>query len=309
MIEIKKLVSFVQVADSGSFTQAAILLNIAHSGLSRQILELERQLGYPLFYRTGRGVRLTEFGEHICESSRNLIACARQFEDEATALKGAPRGLVKIGLPGSVAMILAGPLFERIRDKYPQIRVRLIEGLSGLIEEMLSNARLDLGMFFATHPTPSLGQSLLGYSDLYLISAHADRLTRKPTVRLAQLAGIPLILPGRPHAIRAFVEEAAAKISAKLTIPYEVDSLLSMKAAAESGVGYTVTMFHSVAPEVQAGRLQASKITAPVLTRALILASTTHQPLTIPARAVLQEVSALTKEFIAAGKWNARLTK
>ena len=146
MLALAKLQTFVRVAESGSFTKAALLLDTVHSGLSRQVIELERELGYRLLTRTGRGVRLTDQGRWLYERARHLIDAVQSVSDEAQALRGVPVGTVTIGMPGSVAVLLGSRLLIEASRKYPQVRIRLIEGLSGSIEEMLAVGRLEFAL-------------------------------------------------------------------------------------------------------------------------------------------------------------------
>jgi len=306
MLALGKLYSFVKVVECGSFTKAAILLNTAHSGLSRQIIDLENEFGYRILQRTGRGVRLTEPGSRLFEHAKSLIAAAKAFEDEARALRGIPIGTVTIGLPGSIAALLGSRLLIMASRKYPEVKIRLIEGLSGSIEEMLATGRVDFALFFAAPERRGRGSIPLFCSDLCLVGNARDKLVRADTVELAKLAGLRLILPGMPHAIRSAVQQACTAASIEFHVTYEADSLSTMKRAVEDGAGYTVTSWDSVAREVTGGQLAAAKIVQPVLTRELVLEYSPLQPLTIAAKAILEQTQALSRDLLADPVWRLR---
>lgn len=309
MLDLKQLAVFVRVAESGSLTKAAIVLDLARSGVSRQLQDLEGEIGHKLFHRTGRGMLLSDNGKKLLPRAKQLLSDAQQLEDEARSTVGTPTGTVVIGLPASVAELLAGPLFERVQARFAQVRIRLVEGLSGQIEELLADGRADIGLFFAKKPNTRRGDAPLCVNDLYLIGPPGDRPTSQKSVRLSAMNGLPLILPGLPHALRALVEDAYARGGIKLLVPLEVDSMSTMKAVAASGGGYTVASFDMVSHDVITGRLQAARIVSPALERLLVMSATFHKPLTVPTRLLMAEIRGLVLELVTSGRWKARLPK
>lgn len=307
MLDLKQLSVFVHVAESGSLTKAALVLNLARSGVSRQLQDIEADIGHKLFHRTGRGVTLSEAGKRLLPRAKRLISDAQQLEDEAKAIVGTPAGTVIIGLPASVAELLAGPLLERIKRNYPEVRIRLVEGLSGQIEELLADGRADIGLFFARKPNVRRGDVPLCANDLYLIGPPGDRLTSQKSVRLSAMKGLPLILPGLPHALRALVDDAYGGYGMKPEVPLEVDSMSTMKAVAASGGGYTIASFDIVSHDVATGRLQAARIVSPSLDRLLVMSATFHKPLTAAARLLMTEIRTLVTELVTSARWKARL--
>jgi DNA-binding transcriptional LysR family regulator len=307
MLDLKQLAVFVRVAESGSLTKAAIVLDLARSGVSRQLQDLELEIGHKLFHRTGRGMLLSDNGKKLLPRAKRLLSDAQQLEDEARSTIGTPTGTVVIGLPASVAELLAGPLLERVRARYAQVRIRLVEGLSGQIEELLADGRADIGLFFAKKPNSRRGDVPLCANDLYLIGPPGDRLTSQKSVKLSTMSGLPIILPGLPHALRALVEDAFASGGIKLRVPLEVDSMSTMKAVAASGGGYTISSFDMVSHDVSTGRLQAARIVAPALERLLVMCATFHKPLSVPTRLLMAEITTLVTELVTSGGWKARL--
>ena len=306
MIALGKLLAFVKVVEFGSFTKAAIALDTAHSGLSRQVLELEGELGYRILQRTGRGVQLTEPGKLLYERAKELIASANAFEEEARALRGVPRGPITIGMPGSIASLLGSRLLATASRDYPQIKIRLIEGLSGSIEEMLTTGRVDFALYFSTADGRARQETRLFESDLCLVGNPRHALLQQPQVPLRMLAGLRLVLPGMPHSIRNAVERACAAAGIEPLVAYEADSMTTMKSAVEGGECYTVTSYDSVAREVRAGYLAAARIVEPVLTRALVIEYSPRQPLTVAGRVILEQTHRLSQELLQDPAWQLR---
>jgi DNA-binding transcriptional LysR family regulator len=103
------------------------------------------------------------------------------------------------------------------------------------------------------------------------------------------------------------VEEACGKAGLRPRIPYEVDSLSTMKAMVTSGQGYTVSTYDAVAQDVADGKLQAARIVRPSLTRLLVMRTAPKHSLTIAARAIATLIADLVAELVEQRKWHARL--
>jgi len=136
---------FVRVVAAGSLSKAAVLLDMPQSMVSRNIALLESQCGERLFHRTGRGVVLTEFGEHLLPCISDLLADAEGLADDIRNLRGKPVGEVVVGMLPSAVRRFAGTLFAAVRAQMPGVRLHLIEGASAQLEEQLHDGRLGYG--------------------------------------------------------------------------------------------------------------------------------------------------------------------
>lgn len=307
MLELRPLIHFVRIAEAGSLQKAAIGLDLSPSILSREVQELERVLGYRVFFRTGRGVRLTDLGQQLYPRVKEFLLDANRLSDEARALRGEPSGVVRVGLPESVGAILAGPLYKAVEARYPKVFLRITEGLSGLVDELLTLGRIDIGLFFTETPNARRGALPLCEVELVLVGARGDPLTARGTVRLKQLNHLPLILPSFPHALRRRIEEVWSAHHLDLFVPLEADSLLTRKEAVAAGVGYTVAPYDAVAMDASTQRVQVARITYPTIKRHLVLASTGKGLLTLAARSIASLVPQLVGQLIRDGRWTGRL--
>ena len=159
-----------------------------------------------------------------------------------------------MGLPGSIAALIAAALFRSVEARHPLISVRLVEGLSGTIEELLLLGRVDVGLYYSDKGGRQRGDTPLAVNDLCLVGPRGDRVTAGRCVSLVQVARCPLSLPSGPHALRTIVEEACARAGLHPRVPYEVDSLSTMKAMVASGQAYTVSTYDAVAQDVADGK-------------------------------------------------------
>lgn len=299
-MELDQLRAFVSVAEAGTFSRAAIRLGIAQPILSRKVRALEEELGVELFHRTGRGVVLSEAGKMLEQYARGLLDTASSARTAVQRLGQAPTGQVIIGMPSSIAIVLAVELVRDFRLAYPQVSLKVMEGYSGHVLEWLAAGRLDIAVLYdcASLRGNTLETDPLLSDELFLIGAPSDpaRVGRGP-VRAERLADIPLVLPSRPHGIRVLVDEALERAgSHRPNVQMEIDALHSMVALAEGGVGYTVLSYSAVRDLALAGRVCIWRIVEPVITRSLVLATATQRPSTRPARALTR----LFKEKVGA---------
>src|ERR1700756_2740566 len=136
-MDIRRLQSFLRIADEGSMSRAARVLGVAQPALSRQMRLLEEALGVTLFTRTPRGMELTEAGEQLRAA---LAGALRQVE---LALQNPARryaqrgGGVVFGSPATVAATLAEPLLGRVALAFPKVKLRLVDLPSGQLGDAL----------------------------------------------------------------------------------------------------------------------------------------------------------------------------
>jgi LysR family nitrogen assimilation transcriptional regulator len=305
MLDLHILESFVRIAELGSLTKAGVGLGVSHTVLSRQVKALEQSLGYRVFHRTGRGVTLTEGGRHLFAGAAELIRRARQITDEAVVLGKAPSGVVTVALPGSVAGVIAGPLFQSAQERYPRISLRFIEALSGVIDELLTLGRIDLGLFYTNTQKVSRDGTPLCVVEMMVVAPAGDRMTASGTIRLRQLRNRPLILPGFPHALRRLIEDSCMQHGFRAHVPFQVDSLSTMVEVVAAGSGYTIAPFDAVAHHVAAKRVEVARITHPALRRVLVMVEPHRGKSTLATRAVAGLIGSHVKECIRAGRWRA----
>lgn len=304
-MELKPLDWFLCVAETGSLSKAALELEVSQSMLSRGIHDLEDELGQRLFHRTGRGMYPTDFAQRMLPIARRATLEVSRFNSEAMALRGKLSGSVAIGLPGSVAARVVAPLVQQSRLRFPELSLRFVEGLSGGIEERLAAGRIDIGLLFLPPARVRKSMVPLASSILYLVGPRGDAFTSRRAVTLAQAASRPVMLPGRPHSVRTMVEDLCAQRGLSLTLLCEIESLLAIKETVAAGCGYTIAGYDSVASDVASGRLQASPIKDPAITRLLVMTIGPKNALTTAARAVAGLMTTVAADLVRSGTWRA----
>lgn len=289
---------FLEVTDAGSLAKVAARRQTVQSHISRQITVFEEQFGERLFRRTGRGVQLTELGEHVAARLRPWLQETEQLDQDLRAASGQLMGVVRLGIIPSAAHPLATTLFKRLRRPHPGITLDIAEAQGADLDAMLDSGAVDLAILFRFQKPTGRDESLLCTAKTYLVSAPGDALTSDSTQNFARLAGLPLVLPRRPSHWRNALEETARSLGFKLQPVAEADSLTVQKelVAATQGL-YSVLGPFAFAADLRAGRLQATRLVKPELTRHVTLAMPKQGKLSPACRVVADTLRSLVAEW------------
>jgi LysR family nitrogen assimilation transcriptional regulator len=303
-MEIKQLRHFLAVAQTGSFSKAAVLLGVAQPMLSRQIRCLEEEMGIDLVYRNGRGAVLTEAGRVLAERAGTIVNSVSETSSTIKAMRATPTGEVVIGIPPMIGTVLTVPVVERFRAEFPSVSLRVVEAFSGYVLEWLAGARLDVAVVYNVTRTSVLSVEPLVEEDLLLVaSAAVPPPVAGPIVRAAELDRVPLILPNHPHGLRCLVDGFLAKLGTKPNIALEVDGLSAILRLVEHGTAATILSHAGVEHLLAQGRLAAWPIVEPRMTGRLFVATSTQRPMTPVTRALARMVRTEAQALIAAGRW------
>ena len=300
---------FVEVAELGSISRVAALRQTVQSNISRQIAEFERECGGRLFERTGRGVKLTGFGERIIPRIREWIADTDQLFNDIRTSSGAPFGEVRIGILQSTAHPLITALCERLNLTYPDIRLNVRESQLGEVETWLDSGRVDLAILFhAERAMTTERLATLATIETYLVGAPGSPILERETVDFRRLADLPLVLPGRPNRLRDMLDDEARRAGIVLRTILEADSLAVQREVAASGRGYAVLGPWAIAPDIRSGRLRAAKIVRPNITRFVTLASSRQGSMTPALRIVITLLKEIASDLSDSGLYDGLAT-
>ncbi len=245
-MELRQLRYFIRVVELGSMSKAAIDLDLVQSALSQQISRLEGELSTRLLQRTPRGVAPTEAGAAFFREAQLTLRHAAQAV--RVAQQARLSGTVSVGLAPTTTAMLGLPLIQAMRARYPDVRLHMVESMSGHLASMLNARTLDLAVLFdARLQTQPDGpgsrlwqvQPLLN-EDLFFISARRDARPRPASQRLVELADEPLILPTGPHGLRSTLDAAFSRAGVVPRVVLEVDSLSLVMTAVDAGLGATL---------------------------------------------------------------------
>lgn len=302
-MELRQLRYFVKVVEAGSVSRAALDLDLVQSALSQQISRLESELSTRLLQRSAKGVVPTEAGLAFFREAQLALRHAEQAV--RAAQQSRLTGTVSVGLAPSTASVLGLPLMRAMRERYPDVRLHMVESLSGHLSAMLNARQLDLAVLFDTDPARRWSVTPLLEEKLFLIRSRQGLLRPGPgRIRLARLAGLPLILPSGPHGLRSTLDTAFARARVQPTVTHEIDSLALLMAAVDAGLGVTLQPWAAVARFADAGqRFHLAEISDHSVRRINSLCSLSDDelsPAALGARSVLAEVA---RRLVRDGVW------
>lgn len=300
-MEIRQLRYFIRVVELGSMGKAAEDLGMVTSALSQQISRLESELSVRLLQRTKRGTAPTDAG--IAFFRQAQLALRHMDEAQRAAKTARLSGHVSVGLAPTTASVLGLPLIQAMRQRYPAVRLHLVEALSGHLAGMLNARQLDLAILFQEQSGRNWSVSPLIDEPFYAIAAAGfPGFPAGEHTRLKALADLPLALPTMSHGLRTSLSAAFSNEDIEPNIVLEIDSLaMLMDAVCEAHVA---TIHPGAATARLGGKsLQMARIVDPPVYRRNYLASLSDEELSsaaIGARSVVRDV---VTELVRQGRW------
>jgi LysR family nitrogen assimilation transcriptional regulator len=296
-VDLKQLEYFVRVAELGSFTRAAVALDVAQPALSRQVRLLEVELRQNLLTRNGRGAAPTEAGKLLLEHGRGILHQVERAREELGRVRGALAGRVAIGLPPSVSKALAVPLLREFRVRMPQASMSITEGLSFGMQEALANGRLDIALLYNAAPSPDIELTPLLEEQLYLVQRTTGKAPARPRAApLREVAALPLVIPSRPNAIRMLVETEMARQGLRPEVALEIDGVAAILDLVEDGAGSAVLSRNAVATSARPQAFSLRPVSG--LRTRLLVAMSSQRPATLTQKAVLELLQQTAKALL-----------
>ncbi|QHI98424.1 LysR family transcriptional regulator [Xylophilus rhododendri] len=306
-MELRQFKYFLAIVDSGSLSRAGQHLYVAQSALSKQMADLEAELGAQLLVRSRNGVTATEAGQIFYEYAQGIT---KQIGDARSAVHcsaNAMVGSVLTALPQSVAAPTALPLMRAAASRFPDVNFHLNEELTGNMADQLLRGRVDVGIFSkAMSPDDVEFIPLVEEDFVLLCSAQDPQAPGAPTVTLEEAIARPLVLPGRAHGhcTRTIVETVLIDAGKSMPkVAAEINSVHILKTAIQAGLGSTIMPYALAQREVEDGRLTAHKIDSPDLHRTLGVCVSRHLPMTNAKQAIRRLIADVFRDLCTSGRW------
>jgi LysR family transcriptional regulator, nitrogen assimilation regulatory protein len=303
-MDLKQLEYFRHVAELGSFTRAASFLSVVQPALSRQVRQLEVELGQNLFERNGRGVVLTDAGTRLLEHTRGILTQIGRARQELEEQRNGDSGHFALGLPPSLGRCITVPLVKAFAKQLPNAELVTMEGLSAYILEWLSVGRVDCALVYNAAPSPAADLQPLLDEQLFLIGPRG-RPARKParkSITLAELADYPLVIPGRPHAMRMAVENALASVERKIRVAHEIECIPAVIDLARQGHGFAVLPLSALHETPWADLVMIRAILSPTLKASLSIATSAQRTKSPLMRKAIEVIRDIVRQEIRPGE-------
>lgn len=300
-MDLKQLEYFRHVAELGSFTRAASFLSVVQPALSRQVRQLEVELGQNLFERNGRGVVLTDAGSRLLEHTRGILTQIGRARQELEDQRNGDSGHFALGLPPSLGSSVTVPLVKAFAKSLPNARLATVEGLSAYILEWLNVGRVDCALVYNATASATVDLQPLLDDQLFLIAPLEPGSAAK-SISLADLADYPLIIPSRPHAMRMAVENALASVDRKIRVVHEIECIPAVIDLVRQGHGYGVLPLNAVKATQWSNEVLLKTIGRPVLKISLSIATSAQRPRSPLMRKAIEVIRDIVRQEITTGE-------
>ncbi len=252
-VSFRQLEYFVAVAEWLSFRDAADACFVTQPGLSAQLKDLERLLGVQLFERSQRTVLLTPAGETLLPLARGILTASGEFVDLARSLTQPFSGTLRLGVIPTVAPYLLPKTLPTLRQRYPQLQVRLHEDLTHRLLELLSHGRLDL-LLVALEANLGNVATLALATDPFVVAVPAQhRLAKRKRVTEADIAAEQVLLLDDGHCLRDQALAVCHTSGASEIGDFRASSLNTLVQMVAGGIG--ITLLPRLSLEVEAPQL------------------------------------------------------
>lgn len=240
-MEIRQMRYFIEVAKREHVTEAAKALHVAQSSVSRQLINLESELGVDLFIHEGRRVKLTPIGRIFLERVEQAMNMIQEAERGVKEYLEPEKGTVRIAFPISLAAHVLPRAIFAFRQLYPEAKFQMRQGLYQDLMDGVISGDFNLALIA---PVPEdeagiKGKILFSENIVALLPAH-HRLADRPSLQLEELKDEPMVtLPEgtifRKHMLRAF-----HKLDSAPVIAFEGDDIDALKGLVSAGLGYAL---------------------------------------------------------------------
>ncbi|MED5544578.1 LysR family transcriptional regulator [Novosphingobium decolorationis] len=268
---------FMAVGRLGSIRKAADELNLSASAIDRQILNVEAELGMPLFERLPTGLKLTAAGELMMASAHQWEKGMTEVRARIEDLRGLKRGHVEIAVIDALTRGYIPETVHRIQRDYPGITISLRVLDNDSVRRAVAEGEVDCGIMFDPQSLRELNVRAYVEVVLGFVTPPGHPFGAREEARFSQCVGEPIIAPGEPLAVGQQVALLEAATSVPLERRVTSDNIQMISALVRQGAGIGILTSLDVMTEVQEGRLQFTRIAEPLLrpmTLALCTAST-----------------------------------
>lgn len=216
-MELRTLSYFLAVAREQNMTEAANVLHVTQPTLSRQIADLEDELGKKLFTRTSRSTLLTEDGMHLRQRAEEILALVNQTEDEMKNDTIDLSGCIRIGAGETHAMHILADLFADLHGRYPRLTVELFTGNADAVEEKLAHGLIDFALMIEPFNTEHYHFIRLPETmRVGIVTRDDSEWAAKDGITAEDLSEMPLLISSRQSANHYdYTQWSGGKVSAE----------------------------------------------------------------------------------------------
>jgi LysR family hydrogen peroxide-inducible transcriptional activator len=295
-MEMHQLRYVVAVVRAGNFSRAAEQCHVSQPSLSQQIQKLEEELGERLFDRMKREAKLTPHGEAFLPRALKILEEVDVAKREASDAHRLLRGRVILGLLPTIAPYLLPAVLVDFAKKFPGVEIVIHEDTTAQLLKLANACEVDFAVASRPIQDPRMEVKDLFAEELRLALPPRHPLTRKRTVRLADLEKEPFIVMKEGHCLGDQVLNFCERRDLRPTVSFRSAQLETIQALVQSGIGISLVPAMA-ARNKRAGLLQYRSLVSPRPERKIVAIWPKQRPLSRSANELFKQVIANSKEL------------
>jgi DNA-binding transcriptional LysR family regulator len=276
---------FSAVAEHGGFSRAAGALNVSQPAVSKAVHELERQVGMPLFDRSGRTLRRTPAGDALYTRARELFGVEELAEEELRALRGLERGTLRVGASTTVATYFLPPCLGEFARAHPGVALQLVSANTRAIARAVVERRIDVALVEGPVQDERITTRRWREDELVVIAPPAHALARKRSVHAADLAAYAFIVREPGSGTRVVASRALAQAGVHVPVAMQLGSTEAIKQAVAAGLGLAIVSRVAAHDQLELERVVEVRVRDLVMRRSLNEIALTGRPASATAAA------------------------
>ena len=225
-IALRQIQAVIAVCEEGSFTRAAMRENATQSGISQHVAAVERTLGVKLFERSAAGVKPTPAGLRYYRRCVEAVGQLESANEDMRKFANLVSGDLRIGLIPTLTRAVLAPTLERFAPRYPDVRLHIVEGYSGVLTDMVLADDLDFAVVPTTEGRIGLKTRLVVRDREMLVSGPRRGLTPLEPVRLKDCGPLKIVVPGPTNVRRRNIEVYFQTHGVEVTDMMEMDAMI-----------------------------------------------------------------------------------
>lgn len=291
-MDVRQLSALVAIADHGTFSAAARALYTVQSNVSSHVARLERELGVTLVDRAQGG--LTDDGARVVERARRILNEIDDITADVTSGQASVAGQTRLGVIGTTARWLMPQFLAHLADTHPQVRAVIHDGATSTLLPGVVSGQYNAAVVHLPVDDPELLVEPLFAEDLFLLADAGHPLAHRDEIPLADLDGVPLLLPPPGAPLRRVLDRAALANDVTLRAQAEIDGVRLLASLALDGYGASIVPATAVPTWLQ-GTFR--RITVPELPRRVVAVVRRRRPRpSAPTRAALAVLEAVVRD-------------
>lgn len=240
-MELRQLRYFIEVAEREHISEAAIHLHVAQSAVSRQIANLEDELGVQLFERIGRNVKLTPIGKIFLEHSVSAIKAIDFAKKQIDEYLDPEKGTIKIGFPTSLAGHLLPTVISAFKREHPNVAFHLRQGSYNYLIEAVKTREINLAFLGPLPPKDSILNNTILFTENFSVLLNANHpFAKKDKIPLIDLRNEDFVLFPEGYIMQKLVVEACNSVGFTPKVSSEGEDMDAIKGLVAAGIGLTL---------------------------------------------------------------------